>query len=156
MITHSTIFSVTNGKKTVKKHAEFKEISDNLPDGVYCITIQQVIGKRTRQQEKAWWGVLVDKFIRPALSELSGFEYSKEQTFEIIKKECLPEAYKERLISEYKELATRLTIEGKEKLIPEFRLTSTKLSKSEAREFIDNIYAFSREYFNLELPELKK
>ena len=40
MITHSTIFSVTNGKKTVKKHAEFKEISDNLPDGVYCITIQ--------------------------------------------------------------------------------------------------------------------
>lgn len=156
MVIYSTVFSVKDRKKSVQKHAEFKEISDNLPDGLYCITIQQVIGKRTRQQEKTWWGVLVEKFIRPALSELSGFEYSNEQTFEIIKKECLPEAYKQRLINEYKELATRLTIDGKEKLLPEFRLTSTKLTKSESIEFIDNIYAFSIEYLNLNLPELKK
>lgn len=152
----STIIHVINNNKSIQKRNEFECFYSNLTDGVYLLIIEQIISKKTRNQEKAWWGVLIDKFIRPTLNQLSGFEYTKDQVFEIIKKECLPDAYKEKLITDYKNMAYKLTIEGKEKLIPEFRLTTTKLTKIEAVEFIDNIYSFSKEYLNTELPKLTK
>jgi len=106
----------------------------DLPDGRYIAEIS-TFNRRSNQQNRYYWGLVVP-MIRKGIKEL-GTDLTHEETHEFLKSRF----NKDELVNP-----------GTGEMV-EIPLSTTRLTKSEFGEYIENIQRFASEFLGLVIPD---
>lgn len=124
-----------NGNLKLVNKAEMLKFALSLNCKEFLFTLEKKRSKRSNQQNKYYWGVVVP-LVKQGLIDL-GYNVDTESTHDFIKSEF-----------NYKEIVNENT--GEVKKIPN---TTTQLNKSEFSEMIERIKIFSAEWFGIYIPD---
>lgn len=125
---------VKGGKLEMRNRKAVTEQLRRMKDGEVLITIEPRKAARSSQQNRAYWGLVVE-----AISDHTG--YSPEDVHEILKAKFLP-----------KRLAVA---DGNGEIVGEYVIggTTTKLNKLEFGEYMDAIKRWAAEELDIVIPD---
>lgn len=128
--------------------AEFKECLKLLPDGRYIHYVEKIENIRSKEQNNAMWAIPY-KYFKTALIESGTFKNpSKSQIHTWCMVQCLPEDYRQRILDEWLNVQPIISRKTGETYKEPFRLTSTKMKKTDAVNYYENLQMFYAENFS--------
>lgn len=130
-----TYGTIESGKLRILKRQEFEKAVKNAPDCEVKITVSKLYDKRSNQQNKYYWGVIIDLF-RKGWEESQGEKISMEQAHEILKHEC-----------NYSEIVNPTT-----GAVIRTGNTTTELNTKDYEEYLTRCRNFIWEWFNIIVP----
>lgn len=122
----------TNGKWNA---TALRVLLDGLPEGTYSVTVDKDHKKRSTEQNRYYWGVVVE-IIRQALSTAWGERLTKQAAHEILRLKFLAE---DKRIND-EEVLTMLK-------------STTELDTIDMVFYTDKCRAFAEEYLGCYIPE---
>ena len=131
----TTFGKIKDGKVYIWKIKEFWASLKEMRDGDFVVTAEASYNKRSTQQNRYYWGVLVPAFCIAAY-ETTGDRWSKEMAHDTLKSRFL--------VSEFvnEETGEILNIVN----------TTTQLGTQEFNEYIENCRNFVLEWFGSYVP----
>jgi hypothetical protein len=143
-----TWFDKQGDKITYENISEFKLLIKLLPDGRYINIIRKVENIRSLEQNNAMWGIPY-KYFEAALVEGGTFkDPSKKMVHEWCMVHCLPPDYKQRILDEWLKVEPIINFKTSETYKEPFRLTTTKMHKSDAVHYYENMQMLYAESFS--------
>jgi hypothetical protein len=141
-----------NGKTTFVDPEKFIIAHKKLTPGTYLVTWERVYNKITNRQIRTNFGIPYT-LIADALSIEWGYKVTPEEAAnEVIKPNCLPIEYQKRIKKEHYKNCRLLKKNGI-RIMPKFRLTTTKMTTIEQNEYYSNMQNFGTDYLNINIPD---
>jgi hypothetical protein len=138
-----TYFTMQTGKAIYPDINQFRESIACLSDGFYVNRIEKVYGKRSGQQNKYYWSVIVPS-VRDGLKKV-GYECdSLDECHDFLKNQFIAIKGRKR-----KRLVNKST--GEMKYISVIKSTR-KLSTIEFNEYFEKIIRWAAEYLSIVIP----
>lgn len=125
---------LTAGKVRIRNDGLYRETMASWPDGELVITIEPRHATRSNQQNRWYWGVIVEQ-----ISEKTGFD--PDETHEVLKARFLPK--KLALCDGNGEIQGEYVIGG----------STTKLDKVQFGEYCEAIRRWAAESLELQIPD---
>jgi hypothetical protein len=147
----TAICDINEGKTNFVEKDKFQVAYKKLVTGRYLVTWERIYNKITRRQQRTNFGIPY-AIISDILTDAWGRKVDREETKEILKKECLPKDYVKELKKQHRNICNILKRKGI-KIMPKFRLTSTKLSTVQQNEYYINMQNFAKDMFNADIPD---
>ena len=143
-----TYFDKSGKDKKWENFSEYKFLTDSLPDGRYIVTTELIENIRSKEQNNAMWA-LPYKYFNQALVEAGIFkDPSKMDIHKWCMVQFLPSDYKSRIFEEWQKEEPIVNYKTFETYKEPFRLTTTKMSKSDCNHYLENMQLFYAENFS--------
>lgn len=127
---------------------EYRQLINLLPDGRYINTIERVENIRSMEQNNAMWAIPY-KYFEAALIEAGIFKNpSKHDIHSWCMVQCLPSDYKQRIFDEWQKIEPIINYKTFETYKEPFRLTTTRMYKSDSVHYYENMQLFYAENFS--------
>jgi len=127
-----TYGQIKDGQLRIFKRKELDEIIRNTPDCHIVITFEKKRKKRSDNENRYYWGVVINDFVNGYL-ETTGDKITPEQAHEILKLKC-----------NYTEIINKKT--GEVLQVPQ---TTTDLSTTKFEEYLEDCRRFIFEWFGI-------
>lgn len=149
----TAIWDIKDGVVHVVHRDKFKDAVKNLPNGRYICIIEKAYRKRSNNQNATFWAIAY-RIIQEALEDTTGEKVTPEFVHELCKDKCLPPDYVEQLKEDHENKEPELINEETGEVYKSpFRLTTTKMTTTQAMEYYRNMQEFGREWLGCDIPE---
>jgi len=127
---------------------EFKNCLNLLEFGRYIHHIEKIENIRSKEQNNAMWAIPY-KFFKDALIDAGIFKNPSKNDIHIwCMVQCLPSDYKQRIFEEWQQKEPIVNYKTFETYKEPFRLTSTRMNKSDSNHYYENLQMFYAEHFS--------
>lgn len=143
-----TWFDKEGDRITYEDLAEFKKCLRLLQDGRYINRVELIENIRSLEQNNAMWAIPYRYFEKALVETGTLKDPSKYDIHKWCMVNCLPSDYKQRILDEWIKIEPTINYKTGETYKEPFRLTTTRMFKSDAVNYYQNMQMFYAEYLS--------